>query len=417
MLAVSMVLAVITGAVADAASPVTPEAREEASEAAALEKSGDEDPLNAQQSAAEQRAAEQLPGTREAEPNSLELYGSLRVRYRSEVDASGVKHVGFNDGGSRAGFRGRYQFLPQQWLFVRGEAGFNLLDEVKTLLNANANNPDGGQGDSVFRRLLNIGYESPKLFLVLGKTWSTYYQITGFTDRFFGTGGQAAGTYNAGTDGGYTGTGRAENALQTRIRIKHLARGLGLEPFSLNIQLQDGEPIPHLDGYHYGTTLGLSAMLATREHFNAGVAYNRAPIPDAGDPRVRAQGIHGDAEALAVGARWFDDDWYLASVIARLRNHMTTDEHIYFDGWGWEVYGHYRLHGRWWLTGGWNTLRPDGGQPLAGEFRKQCGVLGLRYAVDDFNRVIYINLRGERSLNQDGTGPGNVLTAGIRWGF
>ncbi len=397
---------------ADGGAPSIPATR-----AVELEQSTDEDPLNAQQAEAAQRAEATPAGARDDEPNDLKLYGSLRVRYRSEVTALGVKETGFDDGGSRIGAEGRYQFLPQQWVFARGEAGFNLLDEFKTLFDANANNPGGGQGDTFFRRLLYVGYESPNLFLIAGKTWSTYYQISGFTDRFFGTGGQAAGTYNAGTDGGHTGTGRAENALQTRARIRYLARGLGLEPFSLNIQVQDGEPIPHLNGHRYGTAIGLSALLATREHFSAGVAYNRAPVPDAGDPVVRAQGIHGAAEAVAVGARWFDDDWYLGTVVARLRNHMTTDQNIYFDGWGWEVYAQYRLHRRWWLTGGWNWLQPSAGNTQAGDYRKKYGVLGLRYALDDFKRVIYVNFRGEGSRNQDGSSLGNVLTAGIRWGF
>jgi predicted porin len=357
-------------------------------------------------------AGQAQDGIRAPEPNALDIYGSLRVRYRSTVgDRS------FSDGGSRVGVKGRYQVLPRKWLFARAEVGFNLLDELNALFSSNGNNPDGGKGDTFFRRLLNVGYESPSLFLVFGKTWSVYYKVTGFTDRFEGTGGQAAGTYNAGSDGGYTGTGRAENALQTRLSVDFLPERWGIEPFSLNLQLQDGEPIPGADGYRYGHTVGLSALLATRDHFSFGLAYNHANVPVADEPAVRARGIRGDATALAAGTRWFDDDWYLGTVVARLHNHEATDEGNYFDGWGWEVYAQYRLRGRWWLTGGWNWLQPDGGQPLAGDYRIKYGVLGLRYALKDFERILYVNVRTEGSLKEDGSRVDDVLTVGVRWNF
>jgi predicted porin len=408
LLAAALTPAPATAAAAGSVAPLPGSAAE--STPREREQSADEDPVDRQQEEAKREAQVLSPGGRSPEPDELGIYGSLRVRYRSESGSHG-----FSDGGSRVGATGRVQVLPQKWLFARAEAGFNLLDELRIL--ANANNPDGGQGDTFFRRLLNVGYESPSLFLVFGKTWSTYYKVTGFTDRFEGTGGQAAGTYNAGTDGGYTGTGRAENALQTRVLVDVLAARLGLAPFSLNIQLQDGEPIPNIDGQRYGHAVGLSALLATREHFSLGIAYNHARVPDADDPRLRTRGIRGNAEALAVGARWFDDDWYLATVVARLRNHEATDQGNYFDGLGWELYAQRRLRGKWWATGGWNWLQPDAGQPLAGDYRVKYAVIGLRYALKDFERVLYVNVRLDQSRDQDGEPSGDVLTAGIRWNF
>jgi hypothetical protein len=104
-------------------------------------------------------------------------------------------------------------------------------------------------------------------------------------------------------------------------------------------------------------------------------------------------------------------------VLARLNNHEATDQGNYFEGWGWELYAQYRLRGRWWLIGGGNWLQPDGGQALAGDYRIKYGVLGLRYALQDFERFLYVNLRGDRSLDQDGSGVDDVLTVGLRWGF
>jgi outer membrane protein N len=383
----------------------------EADEARSREQAVDEDPLAGQQERALEEAAEAPPDVPAADPNELEVYASLRMRYRfSPIDS-------LSDGGSRFGVQGRYQFLPRRWLFARGEAGFNLLDEFDALFNPNGRDPDGGRGASWFRRLLNVGVESPNLFLVAGKTWSPYYQVTSFTDRFFGTGGKASGTYNAGTDGGFTGTGRAEKALQTRLLVDYLPHKLGIAPFGLNVQVQKGRDIPGVDGAEYGYAIGLSALLATTANFSFGVAYNRAEVPDPDLPAVREAGIDGAAEALALGARWFDDNWYLGSVVTRLANHEATDQEHYFDGWGWEVYAQYRLQGNWWLTGGWNWLRPDSDQELAGDYRVKFAVAGLRYALDGFDKVLFANYRFEDSRSEDGTRADDVATVGIRWAF
>jgi hypothetical protein len=101
----------------------------------------------------------------------------------------------------------------------------------------------------------------------------------------------------------------------------------------------------------------------------------------------------------------------------RCRCRRVGDAGNYFDGWGWEVYFHRRLWRNWWLAGGWNRLHPDAGQPLAGDYRVRFGVVGLRYALKDFDRVFYANVRVEDSRNQDGSGLDDVLTIGVRWNF
>lgn len=393
------------------ASTVSEQIPEDA-DARAREQAADEDPLSLQQLQALKEAEEAPSDQRPPEPNQLDIYGSLRIRYRSESGS----HA-FSDGGSRVGIRGRYQFLPRKWLFARAEAGFNLLDEIRAQVNPSANPPDVGPGDTFFRRLAYVGYESPNLFLVFGKTWSVYYKVSGFTDRFASTGGQAGGTFNARTDGGYTGTGRAENAFQTRILVDFLPERWGVEPFSLNLQVQDGERIPGMDGHRYGTTVGVSAILTTRDDFSLGVAYNHARVPNSDQAALRRRGIDGDARALAVGARWYSDDWYLATLLARMNNHETTNQGNYFDGWGMELYAQYRFKGNWWLTGGGNWLEPDGDQSLAGDYRIKFGVIGLRYTLRGFDRFLYANLRAERSRRQNGDAIGNVVTAGLRWNF
>lgn len=345
-----------------------------------------------------------------ARPDELRLYGSVRIRYRD----AGAGTV-WGDGGSRFGLSGRWQFRPATWVFGRGEAGFNLLDTADLLFNRGDRPPEKKLGDEVFLRLLYLGVETPDIMLTAGKNWSTYYRVSSFTDRFQGTGASASGTYNAGTDGGNTGTGRADGVLQTRGLVGLFSAMSILKPLNFNFQLQHGQPIPAVEGKDYKLTFGLSSVLETDYGVGLGIAYNHASIDSADLPALSASGIDGDATAAIIGARWFGDDWYIGTVLARLQNHETTDRNIYFDGTGWEVYAQYNLYKRWWAVGGWNRLEPDSGELQAGDYKVDYGVVGVRYSFEGFRQMIFANARLNSSTTQDGLELDNVYTIGARW--
>ena len=130
---------------------------------------------------------------------------------------------------------------------------------------------------------------------------------------------------------------------------------------------------------------------------------------------LRSSGLEGDATALIAGLRWYRDNWYIGTVVSRLKNHESTDEGIYFDGVGWEFYGQYKLYRNWWAVGGWNILEPDSGQELAGKYKIEYGVLGVRYTFREFQQMIFANARFDSSRTQEGEALGNVYTIGVRW--
>jgi len=369
------------------------------------ERTAEEDPLAKRQSDRVDRVGKWL-----TEPDGVDPSASARIRYDVRDTGSG-----WDDGGSRAGLSGQWQFRPQSWLFGRAEAGFNLLRHLDTALNS-ADRPHDSENE-VFTRLAYAGVETSEFMIVAGKNWSTYYQVAGFTDRFESTGGSASGVYNAGTDGGNTGTGRADRALQARLSIDFLPEAWWLKPFNLNLQVQHGEPIPQVGGVHYGTAFGVSAILKLLNNSALGIAYNRAEVPNPDDPRLRAAGIDGDAHALLLGARRYGERWYAGATISWLENHEATDESVYFDGRGAELYGSLRFADRWWLTAGWNYLRPASDQAQAGAYRIHYGVLGVRYTFREFARMLYAEMRLDDSGEADGTPVGNVYTFGVRWDF
>ena len=369
------------------------------------ELSAEEDPMAQQQSEHIEAPEEVI-----AEPDEFRLYGSVRIRYRDTDSGSFL-----GDGGSRFGISGRWQFRPETWLIGRGEAGFNLLDTADLLFNRGDRPPGSKFGDEVFLRLLYLGIETPDLNVTAGKNWSTYYRVSSFTDRFQGTGASASGTYNAGTDGGYTGTGRADNVFQARGVLGNFGPTSLLKPLNLNFQVQHGRPIPKTDGFNYKTTIGISSVLETDQGVAIGIAYNHANIDNADLPALNANGIDDDATAAIVGVRWYGDNYYVGTVVSRLENHETTGQAIYFDGTGWEVYAQYRVFRKWWAVGGWNKLEPDASETQAGDFNVNYGVIGLRYSLNGFRQMIFANARLESSTTQDGAELGNVYTVGVRW--
>lgn len=342
------------------------------------------------------------------EPNELGVYGSARIRYRSTNSDSS-----WGDGGSRAGINLRHQIIPRRWLMFRYEAGFNLLEQVNGILNSGEGGGEGN-GSDVFTRLLYLGVETPHLVATFGKNWSTYYKVASFTDRFEGTGGNASGTYNAGSDGGLTGTGRADGVVQSRFFIDYFPDKWGIKPFNLNVQLQNHQPIPQTDS-SYGTTAGLSAILETQKDFTVGLAINWADVPNAELDKLSASGIDDDAVAVLAGSRWYGERWYTGLTISRLVNHEATDENVYFDGSGVELYSQYQVQGPWWIVGGLNALVPDKGEQQAGDYRVEYGVISMRYSIDGFKKMVYFNARLDNGRLADGTALGNTYTIGIRW--
>lgn len=333
----------------------------------------------------------------------FDIYGSARVRYREKNS-----EAEWQDASSRLGAEADWKIRPDYYLFTRYEGGFNVLARV------DSEERPGAIEDSFTTRLLYAGMDLPNGHIVAGKNWSPYYEVAAFTDRFQGTGGAASGTYNALTDGGPTGTGRADKAIQSRLSLNFLPHTV-FKPFDLNIQLQQGNSIPFGNGADYDTAITASAIMATQTNLSIGLAYNYAGIDIKENSSLKNIGISGSARALLGGVRAFGDRWYAGLTGALLNNHETTNEGVYFNGWGSEFYGQYRLTDHLWSVGGYNILKPDSDQIQAGDYRISYSVLGLRYSFEDFRRMIWFNVRMSDGFLADGTPEENIYTIGFRW--
>ncbi len=373
----------------------------EASQSDARELDADEDPLA--------RKSQAISSEPDSE-SQIELYGSIRVRNRRS-DSQDV----LEDFGSRVGLDGWYETSDRQCVFARYELGFNLLEELE--LDSLPSRPDQEIGDTLFTRLAYVGAQFGENLVVLGKNFSTYYQVAAFTDRFDSVGGQASGAFNAQTDGGASGTGRADDVLQGRVYLPIFGGRSKQDLLELNVQVQTNQDIPGLDGFEYDRAYGVSSIVRLASDLDLGIAYSRSEIDIANIPVESRNGLDGDLSAWLLGARWYNDDWYLGVTWSKTSNLHTTDALTYFGGEGVELYAQYRIVADIWLLAGLNKLEPDSNQSRAGEYQLDYSVFGARYLFDGFSRMVYLESRINSGRNEDGTVDDDQVILGVRWGF
>ena len=410
LLQCAITLIVLNSAVAIAEEP------ENAAEVTAevAERRTDEAALNEDPEAQREVKREIEEATDDAAPVSKfsgEFYASARVHAINTFDEEkGETKQRIGDGNSRLGLRGDWQFSPGWYLYGRYEGGFDLVENFTTRADLFG---DGG----MTTRLAFIGIDSDKLKLGIGQNWSAYYQVAGITDRFAIFGGSASGVYNAGTAGQQTGTGRAEDVIQARTNVATTNWAPWLKPFKLNMQYQRGQPIPGVDNVNYDYSYGASAFLETQSEYGVGIAYNRAVVPGDAAASLNEVGIDGDSTAIAISTRTYGERWYVSVLYSRLNNMETTNEGIYFDGEGFEVFAQWQLRDKLWLIGGYNDLRPYDDETRAGEFRTRYGVVGARYTFRSFERMVYFEYRIDNGRLADGSPRDDEFTIGIRWDF
>ena len=148
--------------------------------------------------------------------SNFAFYGSLRGR--AFVDGDGETTL--DDSTSRLGIRGQLDVTKTYQFFGRGEVGTNIVGDVtRFLIGGDPGTQEGQEGVAIPLRLAFIGFDGPQGRVSFGKQWSTYYDVGVFTDQAPFFSGSASGTYAAGTDGGISGTGRANQTLQYRFAI------------------------------------------------------------------------------------------------------------------------------------------------------------------------------------------------------
>lgn len=329
--------------------------------------------------------------------NRFKFYGSLRVR--AFIDDDGNTEV--DDATSRWGIRGDLNISQASDFFGRLEMGTNILTEASRILGGDPGGREGEETDALPLRLLFVGFEGPWGRSTFGKQWSVFYDVGVFTDQgpFFS--GEAAGVYAGGTDGGVSGTGRADMALQYRFAWREIK-------FGLQAQIRDETE----NDRTFADTYGGSAVFQSKMGIGFGAAYNTVrdgvPEPQEGQAKL------GDEIAI-FGARWQNRRWYLAGTYSTFKQHEKDDLDRFFDGDGYEFYADYEFTERFATGLIWNYQTPVNEHP--GDYSIHFIALGASYQLPKWWRF-YALYKLEDSAASDGTPlRGNSLGLSVFFSF
>jgi predicted porin len=193
----------------------------------------------------------------------LNPYGSLRT-------IVGISDAGaqVQDDASRVGIN--FTTFGAIKVFGTAEWGVNLV-QSETTFNAGATTASGfgvinQATQPVFGARLGFVGVDFGVFgrIAFGKQNSTHYDITDYTtDRFNVFGGQSTATYVAGTDGGQSGTGRADQVILYHLKFAKIF------DFGAQGQLRSGATSQAFNGF------GFSLQATVLPGLKIGGAYNK----------------------------------------------------------------------------------------------------------------------------------------------
>ncbi|WP_250460956.1 porin [Microbulbifer litoralis] len=342
--------------------------------------------------------------------------GASRIRFGLNVPAYDAWDVGFN----------------LEWGITTVGAGQDLVIQGDQQASA------GDVGMSLFLRQ-GHGFANHEKWgdIAVGKQWGVYYDVSQITDWYNVSGGLASATYTLGTDGGITGTGRANRASTWRNQWE-IGPGdfqVGLQYMAhtadLDIQVEDvaGEDTllvcpPGDCEYGLGHAISLTYHADIGDGLFIGAAYNRIKldiqsdrgevydITDPSDPilirndRLIAASSNSWATVLGLyyGKGAFEQGFYGALVFQRSQNSELAPEGVvmgttnFFDAKGSESFLSYTW-GRencYSVYGGYNILKSDDvgferRLVVGEEFRLAEYYLGVQYRWNERIRLYWEN--------------------------
>ena len=309
------------------------------------------------------------------------FYGSVRVRALVTSGRNGTVDGQTSRIGVRIEGKERIKSVKG---FARGEVGFNFLEATEEIYRG----LDEGRGileeSLFFGRLYYIGADVSDKRISFGKQWSAFYDVGVFSDQMPFFAGEGTGVYAAGTDGGLSGTGRADGALQFRDAI-------GIFKYTAQIQIRNVSDNNRL----VADTVGGSVTWKRNDRMQIGGAFNvvRDGVPDPSGDQPR----EGD-RAFILGYRYQEEEVYAGATVTLFNNHDRDNLGNYFGGIGFEWYGGYQWSERLLLRLAISSLNPD--SDYQGSYRVLSFTSGASYDLTKRVRLLLLT-RYDRSKRAD----------------
>lgn len=348
------------------------------------------------------------------ESNDRSSLPQLKGYFRVGLVDSGDTHE-LQDASSRIGLHWKQPLSTEWQALATLQVGVNVTGNEPGFTAGGGNGfAPAGSGDEVFwPRLGFVGAVSEKWgSLTAGKQWSSYYDITSTTDVLEFWGGEASGTYNFRTDGGPSGTGRADKAIQYRVQLADLQLSVQHKAVENEIDLSELE-LPSTVTATYSVGNGISLRWHTDASFGVGAAWNESEISvqDSGVTLLTGKDM---ATAATI---YFGDSTkpglYAALVLYRGENHEIDDAGILFDSEGAEFVLQWTFadEGQIYLAG--NQLDPRNGETA---YRLDYTVLGYRKTIAG-PLMLSVEYKAEQSINAAGESLSDAVFLGAKYSF
>ena len=337
----------------------------------------------------------------------VDVYGRLDGHLAFSADDVSVKN-----NSSRFGIMAEQTVFGDIKVVGQGEWKMNL-GQGDTTYNI-GENPNTGFGSfssttnqALTTRLGFIGLKFGKYgLLTLGKQWGVYYDVSGWTDLYIVFGTHGSSTFNAGTDGGQTGEGRANEALAYRVALGALRLGL-------QAQFEGAKP-GAVD------TLSGSAIYQLMPGLRAGIAYSHAFL-NLGTNFVGYDGR--DGQALTGGLVFDDAGWKFALLDTWTRNHevaSTPSAGVVYDTLGAELFASRRFGEHLMVVAGFDFAIPrDLDARFVNPNYGTRDVLGSVRWLLDRKAGSFVYLEGRTGATRDVAGERaeDVVMLGIRFNY
>lgn len=320
--------------------------------------------------------------------------------------------IDFANNGSRFGTKAELVLGGNLAVFGQGEWSVNL-GQGDTRYNL-SENPDTGLGtfESTEQQAIGtrLGFFGVRLgeygTLTLGKQWGVYYDVSVWTDIFTVFGATGSSTYNAGTDGGQTGEGRANDAVAYRLKLEQLRIGV-------QAQFLDTRS-PTLD------SLSGSLVYDFENGLRIGAAYSHAFI----DFDQEIVGYDGkDAQAFTAGIRFDDSHWTVATLGTWTRNHellATAAATVMYDTLGAELFLGRKFDDTWMPYTGFDLAIPRAldARYVDPNYGTRDLIGGVRFLFDE-KALSYAYIEGRTGQTRDsaGTRALDLVMVGIRLNY
>ena len=224
----------------------------------------------------------------------------------------------------RIGLKGKWDFdnNPNYYFFTQAEVGLHLTRRNDYIsISADPGAPSATTESALFARQGYIGIGTPYGRFSIGKMWGVHYNLAGFLDNMYMFGGDAIGVYNAGTDGGASGTGRADQAVKYELYKGNFFLGIQGQFRNISDNTRTGA-----DAAGFATTYKMGNFIAGISFYQV---FDGVEKPTIGEAKI------GDK----LGAFLIDynkGNFHFGVLTMIFNAHERDNEGNFYDGWAVE---------------------------------------------------------------------------------